>query len=383
MEVRRVLLGLAAHGLPTAGLALPDRPLPDDEWKTLRNEVRHQRLTGQATAAADACALALTDVQREELEQEHVTAMAHVLRLERGLLRVHEILGAVGVPFLVLKGSAVAHLDYADPQARAFGDNDVLLPTDRYAEGMAALLDHGYVRPAAELGPGFDVRFGKGATLVGDDQAELDVHRTLAMGPYGLLLRLDDLWDRPVRFELAGRQLLAPATEQRYLHACFHAVIGNANRRVLPHRDVAEMLLYGEHDAARLRELAARWSAEVVLARAITDTWELLGITASGPLVEWAHERVPTRRDQRLMGVYGPGSSYAAKAFAGLTVLPGLRDRVAYVRLLAMPGDQSLAFRGRSRLGWLTRGTRRMVRDRRRSRAARTERPRVGESSRQ
>ena len=369
MEVRRLVLALAAHGLPSAGLELPDRPLPDEDWKRLRNEVRHQRLTGQASAAADHGALALTAEQREELEREHVAAMAQVLRLERALLRVHDVLSGADVPFVVLKGTAVGHLDYPDPGARAFGDNDILLPTDRYAEGMAALLDHGYTRPAAEIGPGFDVRFGKGATLIGSDQSELDVHRTLAMGPYGLLVRLDELWDRPARFMIGGRELLALGTEQRYLHACFHAVIGNATRRVVPHRDVAEMLLYGEHDPARLRELAAHWSAEVVLARAITDTWALLGITASGPLVDWAHQRVPTRRDQRLMGVYGPGTSYAAKAFAGLTVLPRWRDRLDYVRLLALPGDQSLAFRGRSRIGWLVRGGRRLVQDRRRSRA--------------
>ena len=368
MELRRVLLGLAAHGLPSVGVGLPDHPLAPEEWKRVRNEIRHQRMTGQAAAAADDGALVLTDEQRDELEDDHVTAMAQVLRLERGLLRAHDVLDAAGVPFVVLKGSAVAHLDYPDPQARAFGDNDILLPTDRYADGMAALLDDGYVRPAAEIRPGFDVRFGKGATLVGDDGAELDVHRTLAMGPFGLLVGLEELWDGPARFELAGRELLALGTEQRYLHACFHAVIGNANRRVLPHRDVAEMLLYGEYDEARLREIAAHWSAEVVLARAITDTWQLLGITESGPLIAWAHARVPTRRDQRLMRVYGPGSSYAAKALAGLTVLPGWRDRAAYVRMMALPDDRSLEFRGRSRLGWLVRGARRAAEDRRRAR---------------
>jgi len=362
MDQRGVLRGLAAHGLPSDGLSLPTSPPDRTEWRRLRERLRHERLSGQAVAAADDGAWPLSDAQRAELEDDHVAAMAHVLRLERDLLRVHEVLAGAGVPFVVLKGTAVAHLDYTDPAHRAFGDNDVLLPTDRFAEGMTLLLGHGYVRPAAELRPGFDVRFGKGATLVGD-QTELDVHRTLAMGPFGLLVRLDELWDRPAPFELGGRRLLALGAEQRYLHACFHAVIGNPSGRLLPYRDVAEMLLYGTHDPDRLRQLAAAWSAEVVLARAVTDTWEALGITERGPLVEWAHEWVPTRREARLKSVYGPGASYAAKALAGLTVLPRWRDRVAYVRMLALPGHQSLEGWGRSRRSWLTRGAKRLLSD--------------------
>lgn len=369
MELRRVVLGLAAHGLPSGAGDLPDRPLPGPEWRQLLSTLRYDRMAGLAAAAADDGALPVTEEQRAELEEEHVTAMAHVLRLERALLRVDDVLAEAGVPFLVLKGSAVAHLDYPDPSRRAFGDNDVLLPTDRFTEGMAALLEDGYRRPAAELGPGFDVRFGKGATLLADDRVELDVHRTFAMGPFGLLIRLHELWEDPESFELGGRRLRALGAEQRYLHACFHAVIGNSSRRVLPYRDVAEMLLFGEHDPRRLRELAASWSAEVVLARAITETWEALGITQGGPLLEWARGRTPTRRDRRLMRVYGPGTSYAAKAVAGLTVLPGWRDRLDYVRMLALPGDQQLQARGGSRVQWLVRGVRRLLRDRRRSRA--------------
>ncbi|WP_432476616.1 nucleotidyltransferase family protein [Nocardioides sp. GXQ0305] len=370
MDVRRLLLGLAAHGLPTT-VALPDEPPSGQEWRRLRSAVRIERLTGPASAAADAGALVLTDEQRQELEEEHVAAMAHVVRLEAGLLRIHDVLGAAGVPVVVLKGTAVAHLDYADPQARAFGDVDILLPTGQFAEGVAALLDHGYVRPSAGLGPGFDARFGKGATLVGPETCELDVHRTFAMGPFGMMVRLEELWEHPACFELGGRELHALDTEQRYLHACYHAVIGNNTRRVQPYRDVAEMLLYGAHDPARLRRLAAHWSAEVVLARAVVETWDALGLTEEGPLLAWARGRVPTRREERLLGVYGRGTSYAAKAVAGLTVLPGWRDRVAYARMLALPDRQHARATGGSRVGRLFRGARRVARDTRRVRTGR------------
>ncbi len=373
MDLRRLLLGVAAHGLATS-VALPERPLLEHKWERLRDTLGTQRVTGLAIAAADDGALVLDDAQRAALEEDHLEALAHVLRLERDLLDVHDVLAAAGVPFAVLKGSAVAHLDYVDPALRTFGDNDLLLPSDRFADGLAALMDHGFVRPAAEIAPGFDVRFGKGATLRDSDLGrELDIHRTLAMGPHGLMIRLEELWADPVAFELGGRRIAALGAEQRCLHACFHASIGNSTRRVLPFRDVAEMVLFGRGDADRVRELARSWRAEAVVARAVVETWTALELADEPPLVAWARGRVPTRREERLLGVYAPGSSYAAKAVAGLAVLPSWGDRVAYVRLLALPRSSSLETRGRSRAGWLFRGARRVARDARQSRVSRTD----------
>lgn len=369
MDLRRLLLGVAAHGLASS-VALPERPLTDAQWRRLRDTVSHQRITGLAMLAADDGALVVDAGQRAALEEDHLEALAHVLRLERMLLELHDVLTEAEVPFAVLKGSAVAHLDYVDPSLRTFGDNDLLLPTDRLAAGLAALREHGYVRPAAEIAPGFDVRFGKGATLRDPASGhELDIHRTLAMGPFGLLIRLEELWADPTSFELGGRRLVALGAEQRCLHACFHATIGNSTRRVLPYRDVAEMVLYGQGDADRLLGLARSWGAEAVVARAVADTWDALELADENPLVTWARGRVPSRREERLLGVYGQGASYAAKAVAGLAVLPTWRDRADYVRLLTVPRGASLEARGRSRLDWLVRGGRRLARDARRSRA--------------
>jgi hypothetical protein len=368
MDVRRVLRGLGAHGLPAAQVCPSDRPPDDDDWRQLRLAIRYERVTGQARCAADTGVLLLTDQQREDLEDEHLQAMGHVLRLERALLRVRRVLDTADVPFVVLKGTAVAHLDYDDPTMRTFGDNDVLVPGDRFPQAIDALLDAGYRRPAAEVGPGFDVRFGKGATLVADDAYELDLHRTFVMGPYGLLVDLDELWQDLSGFPLGGRRLLALGTEQRYLHACYHAVLGNPEQRVQPYRDVAEMLLFGTHDPDRVRELAAHWGAEVVLARAITDTWDALGLLPDIPLVAWARARRPTRREEGMLRLYAPGSSYAAKAAATIRVLPGWRERVEFARMLALPGRRYARSHGRSRLGWLLHGARGVVRTGRESR---------------
>ena len=367
MDLRRVLLGVAAHGLPTADVALPGAPLEPAHWARVKMGIDHQRLTGQGVAAAADGALVLTDEQRQQLEDDHLAAMAHALRMERQLCTVDDVLIPRGIAFAVLKGTAVAHLDYANPAQRGFGDVDVLIPTEQWGEALAALFAAGYDRPTAEVGPGFDTRFGKGATLVAAGGQELDVHRTLVMGPFGLLVDLAELWDNLEPFELGGRRFAALGSEQRLLHACFHAVIGNAGRRVLPYRDVAEMTLFGTYDADRLIELARHWRAEAVVAQAITETWDALGMTQELPLHTWARSRGVSRWEQRMLAVYTPQSSYAAKAVAAVTVLPRWRDRVDFVRTLALPTRDT----GRGRLGWLVRGARRVARDARRARAAR------------
>ena len=372
MEERQLLRGIAGHGLPGADVPMPRDPLTPQEWTRLRIAIRHQRVTGLAVAAADAGAFAMTAEQREELETEHVEAMAHVLRLERSLLRVHDVLAPLGIPVVVLKGTAVAHLDYPQPELRPFGDNDILLPSDRFAEAVDHLRTAGYRRPAPEIGEGFDSRFGKGATLLGQDSYELDVHRTFAMGPFGLMVDLEELWDGADHFELGGRRLRALGTEQRFLHACYHAAIGNRYQRVMHYRDVAEMLLFGSFDTSRLRALAESWGGGAVLARAVTDTRNELGLSEDLPLLGWAGDRSTSRREQRLLEVYTADTPYATLAAAGVMALPRWRDRLQYVRLLAMPAAGYTRGHGRSRLGWVLSGVRRMVQERLRSVARRS-----------
>ena len=366
MDCRRTIESLGGYGVPGAGAEFPAGPLGPDDWALLRREIRVQKLPGQAAAAADDGAFPVTDEQRTELEWELTEAMAHCLRLEEHLVRMHQLLGQHGIPFLVLKGSAVAHLDYAEPRLRPFIDNDILIPSGFLEASFNVLLAAGYVRPATPLRAGYDRQFGKGATLRGQDDYELDVHRTLAMGPFGYLVDLAELWDSPSTFSIAGLELQALRTEQRYLHAAYHSVIGNPERKVQPYRDLAEMFLFGEYDADRLRHLAESWHGEIVLAKAITDTWDVLGLGAEAdvPLLAWARAQSPTRQQERLLTVYESGTSYAAKCLAALSVMRTWRERGAFVSYLTAPGNTFLGARGESRIGWASRAVGRAVQSR-------------------
>src|SRR5690606_19262159 len=125
----------------------------------------------------------------------------------------------------------------------------------------------GYRRPLPEQSPGFDRRFGKGATVVSPEQLEVDLHRRLAIGRFGVRLPTDVLFEepgfeRPDPLPLAGRTLPALGPPARLLHACYHAALGGF-RHVRVHRDIAQLLLVSDAAWPVTVELAARHRVDV------------------------------------------------------------------------------------------------------------------------
>jgi len=260
-----------------------------------------------------------------------------------------EVLESAAVETRVLKGSGVAYLDYADPALRPFIDVDLLIRPHQFDAAVAALVAAGYIRIFPEPRPAFDRRFSKGTSFTAPDGFELDLHRTFVMGPYGLTLDLEELWKRSQEFDLAGRTLSALGAEERLLHACYHAALGDAPPRLLPRRDIAEMLLFGEHDLDRLYQLSTASRADSVLAHAVCSTWETLAITDSVALSAWASAYRTPDRDRKDIDVYlRPQSNYAAKSIAALRALPKWRDRVAFLTALTLPQSDYLGRRHRS-----------------------------------
>lgn len=353
----------------SAGVGFPGvRPRPDpvdpDAWRSVLGSLKSERLLGLALSAADRGEIVVDAEQLGELHEAHTEAMGNALRIEQHLVRISDLLQSEEIPLRVLKGTAVAHLDYSDVSLRAFGDADVLLRAADIDRGLAVLSAAGYRRVAPAARSGFDRRFGKGTFLVADDGYEIDVHRTFAMGPYGYTVRPEDLWAAPEEFRIGDRTLLALGPDTRFLHACFHAVVGNPFDRVLPYRDVAEMLLFGEIPVDNVLETASRWRASGVVARACATTWEVLSIDVEPAVVAWARAYVPDEDDRRMMAVYAAHTSYATKSLGSLRVM-SWPDRLAFVRLLA--GSDRTFSRGRSRASWLIRGGKRVLRDRRTS----------------
>ena len=325
------------------------------------------KLIGLTAAAIENGDLPVTGEQRTTVAGRHMRAMCQALRLERLLLELADCLDEAGIEMRVLKGSAVAQLDYENPYLRPFVDVDLLVPSESFDHAVTVLERAGVGRIWRTPRAGFDRRFGKGATLRSTDGYEVDLHRTFVLGPWGLTVKLSDLWSDSRAIELGGRKLLALSDEARLMHAAIHATLGHTSSLpYLPSRDIAEMLLFGTVDVAAVRALASRWQMEAVLAEGVALAWSLLDLADVTSLSAWAEGYQPSDLDRHRRSVYLPGAAtYTAKSLAAISALPRLRDRVSMATSLAFPSRQFLEDRGISYGDWLRRGIGNAVRARR------------------
>ncbi|MFN2538028.1 MAG: nucleotidyltransferase family protein [Mycobacteriales bacterium] len=367
-DTDRWLRWVAAYGLPGSLVERPTEVLVTSAWKTLLTSVRRHHLLGLLWHAIEDDQLPVTLPQRDEVAREHIQVMGGVLRLEAQLLRVVRALQDEGIETRVLKGSAVAHLDYPDPALRPFGDVDLLVRSDDFDAAVAALKGTGLPRAFSEPRPGFDRRYGKGASFRGDKGFELDLHRTFVIGPFGVKIKLDSLWETRSTFALAGTQLHALGGDERFLNACYSAAISDAVPRMATQRDLAQMLLFGGVDRRRVRELAKDWGAEVVLARAVLESWRALQIADVTGLSSWAFRYRPEAHDKRDVALYTtPGVSYTAQSLATFGAIRGVRPRLRFVLSLSAPRREFSEPSQRGFTGRLLKGAHDLVEARARS----------------
>jgi len=357
---------VAAHGLKTH-LMFPDEVLADAEWAALLTGVRAQRLTGFLSAAVAEGVFPTTNDQYDQTVDAHLEAMGLALRLERLLLRLATRLGEAGIDLRVLKGAAVAHRLYPDPSLRPFGDVDVLVTSDAFDRAVEVVCAEGGVRQFPQPRAGFDRRFSKGTSFSMPCGLEVDLHRTFVSGPFGLTVRLADLWEASWEFDLAGVELRGLDLETCFLNLCYHAALGDAVPRLLALRDIAQALTTQPLDDVRVLALGRRWRAEPAVARAVHATATTLGLESPHRLIDWAIAYRPDRSSTRALSAYThPGNAYGRQAIAAMRVIPRLTDRAAYIRALVWPDHAYVdgRYRGRwDRWGRSVRAVRRMRRD--------------------
>lgn len=356
LDHRELLAAVAAYGLPGSTHALPHTPLSERRWQRLVRAAASERLVGLLGAAVADEAFPVTDAQLEELAVHHRNAMIVTLRVERAAQQAMAFLAEAGVPTRALKGLALGHLSYPEPEQRPTGDVDVLVPSARFDEAIAALTAAGARRLLPELRPGFDRRFAKAVTMTAPDGHNvLDVHRTFVMGPFGFAIDLDELMTGGQEFAIGDTVMSALGREERLLHAAYNVAVGERPPRTLSLRDVAQLILIDRADPDRTRELARAWGAQAVLAEAIEETWRRLRLHDRTSLTSWAASYRATPVEQRRLAA-SRSRAYAPKARASLPLIPGWRDKAAFVAALTLPRREWLRGRGDDRRGWLSGG---------------------------
>lgn len=329
-------------GLPGVHLGLPVRPLRDEEWPTLQQLVNQERLWGLLGVAVASGALPATDRQAERADARHRLAMNSALELESIAVSVTDAFQSAGVPVRLLKGLAVAHLDEADPSLRCFHDIDLLVPSERLRAAVSVLSAAGYERDLPERRSGFDRRFAKEVTMTGSRGREVDLHRTLAVGGFGLAIDLDDLWSASAPVTLAGRRLCALDADRRLIHACYGAVLGDPAPRLVLLRDIGLLLTGGKVDPVRVLEIARAWRGEAVLAAGIGLAAERFR-ASNWPLTGWARSFEPTLWARLVLAMYrSQGGSNTKALLSGALAPMDAATRVSYLRGLLRP-DQEYA----------------------------------------
>lgn len=336
MAEQTALKVAARTGLvPPTGLPvlLDDRHAPS--WQGI---ARQDRLGGLlSTALTEGSLVADESTANLVADIWHKQLIASVV-VEALVLRTADVLAAANVTWRLTKGAAVAHLDYPDPSLRPFGDADILIHPDDWDVAVEALIEAGCRRSAPELDLHWDSRFGKGATLNAPGGLEIDLHRRFAIGRFGVRSRMAELYDAGESITLAGRQVPTLDGAGRLLHSCHHAALGGY-RHYRAHRDVAQQLLVTAVDWQSAVETAARWRVAAVVARAIIEAWQVLGLTVHHPAVDWARATAIPLADRWALDVFAEERPFRNQA---LTVVGAMswRDLPAYLRpLAARPGS--------------------------------------------
>ena len=330
MSDTRALRTAARHGLPGAEEVTIEVAPVDTERLLAR--ARRDRLAPLLHAAVSEGVVQVpTRTEADLVDLWHEQLVGCVI-VESVLVGAANVLDEAGVEWRLSKGSALAHLDYPDPSLRTFGDVDILVHPRSWDAAERALRSDGWRREVPELAAGFDDAFGKGATLVNADSLEIDLHRRLAVGSFGVRLATESLFTDPAVIEIAGTSVRTPSTSGRLLHACFHAALGGF-REFRAHRDVAQLVLVTAADWRQTVEVAERSQVDTVVARAIRDTWQVLDLDIDHPAVRWARGRRIGRRDAATLRIFTQERSFRQQA---LTAVPDLIGRGAMRYLTAL-----------------------------------------------
>jgi hypothetical protein len=279
------------------------------------------RLGGFFGRALYAGLVSCDDQVAEQIEMMWHRQLAACVVAEALAVRVAAALDDAGVDWRLTKGPALAHLDYRDPSLRTFGDIDIVVRARHWETACGALATVGLGRDVPELRRGYDVRFGKGATMVDGRGSELDVHLRFAIGRFGLLAHMDDVFGGSQPLVLGGRVVPALAPGQRLLHACYHAALGGF-RHLRALRDVAQLVLVTDVPWYPLLPQVRAWHAEPVVASAVRDCWTTFALDPQHELYQWALGVQPSRRDAHALAVFQAERPFRAQVQTSFSALP-------------------------------------------------------------
>jgi hypothetical protein len=337
---------IASLGLPGSRVVPlgAEIEIPEDLDDQVLDLLVRQRVLGVAVSGIEDGSIRASEAFVHALTVRHDEAMAQTMRIEVMGIKVSSQFATAGIEHRFLKGSALAHTVARRPSERSFRDVDLLVESEAIGAAVELLHSFGAERSQPELRPGYDKRFAKSVTMRLDD-VEIDLHRLLCPGPFGVWMRPNDLF--LVREELRFGQVSLPTLDRtdHLIHACYHVALGQAEPVFANLRDI--VLLAGhvgvpEFDAARLAETIERWRGGAVLRRAVRLVSNQFDVELPDALARYLHEPV-NAAELAVINPYltdDPSGRFAALAPATLKALP-LGDRTAYAMAVGLPSGSN------------------------------------------
>ena len=238
------------------------------------------------------------DAQRSEVAALELTLTRGRMGHESRSTTPLAVLDDAGIDLCLLKGPALAALDYPDVQQRPTGDLDLLVRAEQIDHAVEVLVAAGGTWTDPEPVRDYVRLAGKGATIHMPNGLEVDLHRILIWGPFGVRMPAEELWADRRTFTFSGMPRQGLGLEVTLLHVALHLlVLGTVRAREV--RDVGQLLCSPDLDVERLLVLARRWGQEAVLATAVLMVDRELRLEpGSHPLSAWATGYPVTARDR-------------------------------------------------------------------------------------
>lgn len=198
------------------------------------------------------------------LSEYRLRAVRNHLRTLGDLRLLHRVLGDAGVPWLVLKGPALASTLHGGPELRSYRDLDVLVPAGQFGAAASALVGgdcaiprHDWTALRENLGGEIDVFMPSGT--------HLDLHwHLISEQPDRLPYAIDlaGLFDRQREFAIGSDRFATLSHLDTALHVALHAMLSGA-QRLIAMKDLQLALRVPDIAIEQVLDHARRWRAEI------------------------------------------------------------------------------------------------------------------------
>lgn len=233
------------------------------------------------SAAAPRLTPAIPPAAMTELTRQFDANALRNIMLARHLADLGQQFAANGIPFMPIKGPALAVAAYGDLSMRQFGDLDIVIHHRDLDRVRAMLRDDGYAPQSAVPDSLDDIMLGADYHLALQHPASgvaLEIHWALGRRGLGALRREEWAWTNTTTVSLLGRSLPALDAGALIVYLCAHGAKHNWSQLVRVCDVYAAVRSAPAVDWVSVRRLAARTGVSRMLAVGLGLCERLLGV---------------------------------------------------------------------------------------------------------